>query len=261
MATSQQLVDGWQTATEQIRKRVLAYVLAVWGNSPSYRDEDVSRLIARILPVVQSGQLQVAQLTDAYIGRMAALAGVTWASGVARAEIIDYRGIPPVEVYRRPATTIYTALSKGVSYLDAVARSEARLGSLVATDLQQAKNRQATASIGRSGFSLFRRVLTGAENCGLCAIASTNTYSRGDLMPIHPDCDCGVEPIVRRAASSVPASVLTQTRGIISNRSGSTAEGPLSSFRDLITVNTHGELGPTLGWASDHFTSAADLGL
>jgi hypothetical protein len=39
----------------------------------------------------------------------------------------------------------------------------------------------------------------------------------------------------------------------------SSAGKPLSDYTDLVVVNEHGELGPTLAWRSDKFTSAADI--
>lgn len=195
---SDALLVGYQSAAQLIRSRVLKYVAAVWGGSPGFRDAEVDRIVSRILPVVQAGQIQLANLTDAYIGRTSVLAGVTWTPGVATKELLAYRGVDPQVVYRRPSVTVYTALAGGKSYNDAVKQGSARMMSIIATDLQQAKNRQATASIGRSGFEWFRRVLTGRENCALCAIASTQRYTRGDLMPIHPGCvpgDSAVSPV------------------------------------------------------------------
>lgn len=40
----------------------------------------------------------------------------------------------------------------------------------------------------------YRRVLTG-RSCVFCAAAATKVYRRGDLMPLHAHCDCGVAPI------------------------------------------------------------------
>lgn len=40
----------------------------------------------------------------------------------------------------------------------------------------------------------YRRVLTG-RSCVFCAAAATKVYRRGDLMPLHAHCDCGVAPV------------------------------------------------------------------
>jgi hypothetical protein len=129
---------------------------------------------------------------------------------------------------------LYTALAAGATYAAAVDAGTNRLRSIVSTDLQQARNRQASSSVRSSGFRYYQRVLTGKEDCELCELASTHRYSRDDLMPIHPGCDCGVEPLIEFDARPVPIA-------------------------ETVVVNMHGELGPTLGWASDNFTSAADI--
>ena len=261
MATPDQLIAAHQSATAQVRARVLAYISAVWSNSPAFRDTDVERIVARIVPVVQAGMLQIATLTNAYIGQQAVLAGVTWTSGVDRA-IVNYRGAPPEVVYARPAKTVYKALSEGASYTDAVAQGLARLVSITSTDMQSAKTRQAQASIGGSGFKYFRRVLTGAENCALCAIASTQRYNRGDLMPIHPACDCGVAPL---ATSKDPGQVIdAATLELIHNEVEQVTgtvdrSGRAPDYRQLVVSNMHGELGPTLGWRDHKFTGPAQL--
>lgn len=269
-----QVVAGYQAATTAIRDRVLAYTAAVWSGSPSFRDADVDRIVARIVPVIRAGQLQVANLTDAYIGRMAVLSGVAWSPGV-DASLTGFRGVPADVVYRRPAVQTYTALSEGKTFADAVEQGAARLQSIVATDIQQVKNRQAQRSVGGSGFTFFRRELTGRENCALCVIASTQRYHRGDLLPIHPACDCDVVPYQagRDPGQVIDPDLLESTHDEIAARLGRSELGardlgldkadaagrPLSDYTDLIVSRDHGELGPTLTWRSDHFTSADDI--
>lgn len=272
--TPDRLVDAYQSATNEVRNRVVAYVSALWSGSSGFRDADVERLIAKLVPVVQAGQVQVAQLTDAYIGRQAVLAGVVHHSGVDREAILGYRGTPVETVYRRPAVATYTALAGGASYPDAVKLGLERLITIAGTDLQQAKNRQSAASIESSGFAGYRRVLTGRENCAFCAIASTQRYHKKDLMPIHPGCDCGVKPFNGNPdVQVIEPEFLEQIHATIDAKLNGTDRGarelglgkvsssgqPLSDFTDLIIVNDHGELGPTLAWRSDKFTSASDI--
>lgn len=269
----EQIVSGYLAATRSIRDRVLKYTSTVWKTSPAFRDVDIDRIVARIVPVVQAGQMQVAQLTDAYIGRMSVLAGATWTSGFDKS-LVDYRGVPAGEVYRRPAKTVYTKLSEGVPFDAALAAGTARLTSIVATDIQQVKNRQAQRSVGQSGFDAFRRVLTGSENCALCTIASTQRYHKNDLLPIHPGCDCGVEPYIGSPSTQViDPDLLELTHSEIDLKLSGTDRGardlglgktsssgqPLSDFTDLIVSREHGELGPTLVWRSDHFTGPEQI--
>lgn len=199
-----------------------------------YRDADVDRLVRLVTPVVVAGQLRSASLTVAYLQALANEAGVAPPAAV-DASVTAYRAVPAAVVYRRPAVTLYTALSNGVSFTDAKAQGLTRLVSLASTDIQQARNRQAAASIGGSGFSSFRRVLSGTENCELCATAASHRYNRGDLMPIHPGCDCGVTPDGFGQASE-----------------------PDEAARETV-VHEHGEYGPTLAWAGEHFTGPDDF--
>lgn len=274
-ATLDQLTAAHQTTTKQIRDRTLAVTAARWDASQAYRDADIDRLIAQILPQVQAGQIATATLTNAYIGQAALAAGTTAGATVDRDMILGYRGVSSADVYRRGAVTLYTALSNGSPLDMAISYGLDRMLSIVATELQQAKNRQAQRALEQSGFYGYRRVLSGLENCALCAIASTQRYSKSELMPIHPGCDCGVQP-VREAdgpGTILDPDVLERTHALIDRKLGGTDRGardlgiektssagkPLSDFTDLVVVNDHGELGPTLAWRSDKFTSAADI--
>jgi hypothetical protein len=245
-----------------IRARVLAYAEFLWTNSPSLRDADVDRLVARIVPVVRSGQLQVAQLTDAYIGQMSLAAGISFTAGVDRA-LVNYRGVPSEVVYKRPAVTAYTKLAEGSTFAVAKKAGFERLSSIVGTDIQQTRNRQAQQSMGRSGFRFFRRELSGSENCALCSIASTQRYTRGDLMPIHPGCDCGVVGINSRRdpGQIIDGERLETVHASVERFVGqSDRGGRATDYRKLVVSREHGELGPTLSWLDDNFTGPNDLG-
>lgn len=261
---------GYQSAVELVRSQVRDRVLFVWRALPAYRDADVDAFVERIVPLVQGGQLHVANLTAAY-----------FESGAAdQSLILDGRGVPAVEVYRRPAVEVYTALSEGVSYPDAVERGAVRLADLVLTDMQMAKVRQADVSLQARGATYFRRVLTGLENCALCVVASTQRYRVGALSPIHPGCDCGVEEIpsgwsaddvviAPELLERTYAEIATRLDGVADNVTRdamdlelgkTTARGRrVSDFTDLIVTREHGEYGPTLAWRDHKFTSAEHI--
>lgn len=266
------LTPAYLATTAQVRNRVMNYSSNVWIASPAYRDADVDRMVGRIRPVAQAGQLQVAYLTNAYVGQYATATKTPWQPvAVDRDAIINYRRVDPDIVYRRPAVQTYTALANGVDYEAAIAQGLTRLLTIVATDLEQSANRQAKAALEQTGFEYYERVLTGAENCAFCVIASTQRYHKSQLMPLHPGCDCKVRGLT---AGSDPGLVLDTdlldaTHKAITAKFGGTDHGardlgegnPLSDFMDLVVTHEHGELGPTLAWRGDHFTSAADLGL
>lgn len=261
---------SYQAAVEQVRSRLLAIVGARWASLGSYRDADIDRLARLVVPLVRAGQVQVANLTAAYFRQVGATAGVDVSV------ITGGRGVPAAEVYRRPAVTTYTALSEGKSVSAAIALGGERLASLVSTDLQLAKTHQAERSLRSSGVTAYRRVLTGRENCALCVIASTQRYWVGDLMPIHPGCDCGVDTIPRGWGPDrqvIDQDLLDLTHDAIAARLGSSEFGardlgldktassgrPISDYTDLIITREHGEYGPTLAWRDHHFTSESQI--
>ncbi len=139
----------------------------------------------------------------------------------------------------------------------------------MSTDIQQTRNRQARAAYTESSFEYTIRQLSGAENCALCVIASTQRYLAKDLQPMHPGCDCGQRGI---RASQDPGQIidpdlLELTHAAVEAKLGATdrsarlltGENPISDFLDLIVTREHGELGPTLTWRADRFTGPNDL--
>lgn len=250
----------------QVRQRVEQYVVASWNGLGSWRDADIARLVDRVVPVVLAGQRTVANLTDAY------LASVTNAE---RAAIVDLeaglRGVDPAEVYQRPAVAMRTELKNGASMTDALKVGATRIASLAMTDLQMAQRAQARATIAGSSVEQYRRVLTGRENCALCVVASTQRYHKADLLPIHPGCDCGIEPFVTNTpkVQVIDRGLLEATHKAIDARLGGYDRGArdlgrgkvvqrngidqFADYTDLLIVHEHGEYGPTLAWRGEHF--------
>lgn len=248
-------IVGYQQAVRLVRKSVLAYADAAWRAQGSYRDADIDQLVKKLVPRVQSGQVKVAQLTSSYLAAAQGMKSVT----VDRAAVTGGRGVPADDVYRRPGTTVYTELANGTAYPDAVAAGGARLASLVSTDLQMAKVRQADQSL-RSPY--FARVLTGEENCALCVIASTQRYTRGNLMPIHPGCDCNIRELSasESVAQVIDPDLLEETHSQVEELTGIADRGGRApDYRDLIVTHEHGEYGPTLAWRGQKFTGPADI--
>ena len=275
--TADTLTAGYMRQNAVIRSGTLAYAAAVWDGSRELRDEDVDRMIGRITPTVQGGQMRAATLANAFVQRLAAIEGqpVGAMPVVDRDSVLGYRGVPTAEVYRRPAITAYSSLASGASFDAARSAGRARLLSIVSSDMQQARNRQSRDAYAATGFEYTVRVLSGNENCALCVIAATQRYRAGELQPLHPGCDCG-ERGVRAAYDPgvvIDRDIVEETHSAIWEQLGrfdrsavdidrgkTDAKGRrISDFTDLIVTREHGELGPTLTWRQDRFTGPDDL--
>lgn len=249
------LAEAYDSQVHAIRQQITAFGQAYWDSLPHYRASAVEDMIEAITPRVTAGQLRIADLTRAYLAQCARELG--WKvvlPPIDQGEIRGARGVDPRVVYRRPAVDVYTALAAGKSLPQAAAEGRLRLTQLIGGDMQLAKvhaSRQSMKGYPAEG-QFYRRVLTGRENCALCVVASTQRYYRDDLMPIHPGCDCGVQPLPPGLAVNqvIDEDLLEQVHQITANRLGVSDRGGRNpDYRKLLTVSEHGEYGPTLSWA------------
>lgn len=249
------LTEAYDSQVHAIRQQITAFGQAYWDSLPHYRASAVEDMIQAITPRVTAGQLRIADLTRAYLAQCARELG--WKvvlPPIDQDEIIGARGVDPRIVYRRPAVDVYTALAAGKPLPQAADEGRLRLTQLIGGDMQLAKvhaSRQSMRGYPEEG-QFYRRVLTGRENCALCVVASTQRYYRGDLLPIHPGCDCGVQPLPPGLAVNqvIDEDLLEQVHQITADRLGvSDRGGRTPDYRKLLTVSEHGEYGPTLSWA------------
>ena len=249
------LTEAYDSQVHAIRQQITAFGQAYWDSLPHYRASAVEDMIQAITPRVAAGQLRIADLTRAYLAQCARELG--WKvvlPSIDQDEIRGARGVDPRVVYRRPAVDVYTALAAGKPLPQAAAEGRLRLTQLIGGDMQLAKvhaSRQSMRGYPEEG-QFYRRVLTGRENCALCVVASTQRYYRGDLLPIHPGCDCDVQPLPPGLAVNqvIDEDLLEQVHQITADRLGvSDRGGRTPDYRKLLTVSEHGEYGPTLSWA------------
>ena len=157
---------------------------------------------------------------------------------------------------------LYTALSEGKTMTEAVESGARRISSIASTDVQLARRNAGFSARGRnSGIVGYARTLTGAENCALCFVASTQRYTRGELMPIHPGCDCGEMPIY---GNQDPGQVIDEirldaTHQAVQERFGVSDPGAREIDYRKIAIREHGELGPVLTVADQGFTGPNDF--
>lgn len=249
------LTEAYDSQVHAIRQQITAFGQAYWDSLPHYRASAVEDMIQAITPRVTAGQLRIADLTRAYLAQCARELG--WKvvlPPIDQDEIRSARGVDPRIVYHRPAVDVYTALAAGKPLPQAAAEGRLRLTQLIGGDMQLAKvhaSRQSMRGYPAEG-QFYRRVLTGRENCALCVVASTQRYYRGDLLPIHPGCDCDVQPLPPGLAVNqvIDEDLLEQVHQITADRLGvSDRGGRTPDYRKLLTVSEHGEYGPTLSWA------------
>lgn len=256
MANLSDLRSAYTRLTATTRDQLVMTGTGLWDSLPGYRDRDVAVFVGAMVPRVRAAQVRVAQLTAALLREQGGTATID------RAALAQLRSVPVDEEYRRPAVQVYTALSQQKPFDAAVAEGRDRLVSLLTTDVQLAKTHQARASLAASGYRYYRRVLTGMENCALCQIASTQRYHVGDLMPIHPGCDCGIEAVDADwdPGQVLDSALLEDTHLRVQEFTGFQDRGGRDpDYRELIVTHEHGDIGPVLAWRSDQFTGPADI--
>lgn len=262
--TAAQVSAGYNARVAGIRAALLAVLVGLWKALPDYRGPAAAKFIAQTAPLIAGAQLQVAQLTAAYLAAVTGgqLGRTVPAVPVRPADVANLRGVAPSVLYQRPFTQVYTELSRGVPIDTAVDRGRIRLVDLATTDVQLAKTHTARRALAAEpAIAGYRRVLVGEENCGLCVVASTQLYHREELLPIHPGCDCSVEPVHGEHTGQVlDKDVLAAAHAAIAERFGKfDAGGRAPDYRKVILVRQHGEIGPVLTVKGQEFTGPGDL--
>lgn len=208
--------------------------------------------------IIQAAQQVVGSLTTAYMGRRLHIAPPP-----VDPSITQRSGITKADEYQRPYWTTAKAVRDGIPPEQAALRGARRLRTLAAVDVQMAKIRQAQIVLRAAGRKTYRRVTTSDNPCSLCEIASTQIYLTDDLMPIHSSCMCDIEEDdtggdqekADADFNGVGDNDLQQKKIGELNESNA----PASDYRDLIAVRDHGEIGPMLTWADQHFQGPQDL--
>lgn len=270
--TPQQIVRAYQREYGRLRGTVAAQLAALWTTIGGVTDRDAERFIAAAVPAVHGAQIAIARLVAGYfatIGRE--IVGIAQPVSISPSAVTTtaLRGVDTADVYQRPVITARTALSEQRPYDEALTLAGQRLNQLISADLALAQRQATVLSVNHDrrivGYS---RVLTG-KSCALCATASSQRYHRGDLMPIHAHCDCGVAPIYGTAD---PGRVINQQL-VDDLKTAARESGDVEYWRQRrVTVEadgtvtlprpqirTHGELGPVLTEADHDFTGTDDL--
>jgi len=284
MATQRQLLDGYNSLSSKLVRGAGDRASAIFTSLGSWRDSDYADFVDVLDPIMTGAKIQAARLQVAFYSEMAKISGQSFESFSVTAKTLTTsalrNGADTAEVYRRPFLSLYGALSNGSGLTQAISEGARRVSSIASTDMQLSRRAAGSQARERNGgITYYLRTLTGNENCAMCTIASTQRYRRGELMPIHPGCDCGEMPVF---ADQDPGQVIDQLRldstydsieqqlrispdfsardaglsKIINTPDGSQR---LADYTEILVTRNHGEYGPTLSWRDQNFRGPGDL--
>lgn len=257
-----QLVDAHANARDRLDKQALAAVRSALATFTGwYSDAAVRDMAAGVVKQIEATQRATANLTNAYLTRVAQ--GVVGKAVRPVPLVVPgtlREGIEHVAVYERLGAAYRFAASQGASPAEALATTLARGVAMGQMDNLLAFRGQTRSFVESSGrISGYRRVirpeLSRSGTCGLCAVASDQVYHSNELMPIHEHCHCNVLPI---AGSKDPGRGLNEDEfKTLYGAAGSTEGRELAKVK--IEVHQHGELGPVLRLAGQHFRGPAEV--
>lgn len=223
--------DAQIAAQARLREIVVQAVRNAWTALDRYDAPDVPVFLASVVPLILAAQRQSVSLSDAYI------AGVLGRSplGIDPLPVIArLRGpVSPQIVYRRPFVTVWSGLSDGKPYEDAVRAGLARAEASAALDVQLAHFAGLQAVQDQDPRVRGWRRVADPGACEWCRMIDGAKVKRADASPLHSRCGCALFPLTDSfAPDPVPAGL----------------------------VHDHGEYGPTLGNPEhDHLTPAEAL--
>lgn len=262
------LDQRYGSAVRSIWASVLGKTSRSFSGLGSWRDADAAKFRRQTLPIILAGERQIASLTASYLEQLyrevdAKAPRISLDLDAVTGQAL--RGVDPAEVYDRPFTEVYTALSKGESLDVAVGRGSHRLETIAKTDLQLAKThtvREVAAEMPKFKYTV--RVLRGEFDCALCMIAATQRYHKEDLAPIHPGCDCDVKTVTADydPGQIIDEEFLNDVHDAVEAAIGQFDRGGRAvDYRKIIVSREHGEIGPVLGYRGQRFTGPDDIHL
>lgn len=254
---------AYQAQVKEIRRRVTEVATSQFL-AGQYRDADLERFVKAIVPIALQARRQTSILTDAWLAQKLAAALGTKAKPRGPIDTDSLRGVDPTEVYARPFVTVRTKLSESKTFDAAVSAGAERLKDIIAADMQLAKTHTTREVFTNTdAVQAYERTLTGSTNCALCWVASTQRYYKEDLMPIHPGCDCGVEPIIDTGEKVIYPDRLQAAHEAVDQRFGTSDvsgrtitdinDPKFKDYSKALIVHEHGELGPVLAVRGQHF--------
>jgi hypothetical protein len=246
------LVDMQSAQREALAGRILALIEQEWSSLGTWDARDVDRFLTRVLPIVSGGQKMTARIVDVHISQiLSEMTGDTIPTvGLSGTDLENLRGVPAGEVYRRPFVEVWSALKNGELFADAIEVGRSRLNEIADDDMSLAYRHANRLTLERqprvTGYRrIVRPELSKGGTCPLCHLAAENRYHKSELLPIHTHCRCAVMPI---AGKSDPGARLNEAD-----------LGQMEKPNETPVIRHHGELGPILQIAGQHFTTEAQV--
>lgn len=245
--------------------RLVMTLTRMFNGLGSWHKPDAQRFAMAAVPMVEGAQSALANLTSNYVASVAseALRRPVAPPPIPLTARARLRLVDPGEVYQRPFVEAYTALKDGQQLDQALGKARVRLREVAEGDMQLTYAHASRAAMEglpeRQRPTGWRRVLVGSENCAMCVLASTQRYHRENLNPIHPHCDCTVEPIYGPLGHDrvIEPQLLEQVHAAVLDLTGVVDRGGRAvDYRHIMTqiTHTHGELGAMLARPGDRFT-------
>ncbi|WP_300680745.1 hypothetical protein [Nocardioides sp.] len=253
-----------QAASDSVAARAGALATAAWAQFDAwYDDAAVATTAAVVAATSADAQGIVSSHASEVVGQIISALTGRRRIVVPRISTPTIRGgADPVVVHSRPAQVYRDTFATTGDEAAARAAAFARELELIETDIMLAVREAERDSYEAVGVTHYRRVihpeLSKSGTCGLCIAAADQIYSTRDLLPIHPpSCRCKTLPILdgKDPAAELNTSDLYK---LAKQQAGGKADRySLSKVR--YQVREHGEYGPTLTVAGQHFTGPQQI--
>jgi len=267
VAALDEITAGYQALSANYVDEAGAIASNTFRNLGKWRDEDIATFVEQVSVPLQGIKRNAASGAIAYHEQIARISKKAFkAPSVADLDLSMSalrNGANVNQVYGRPFVQMRMALAKGESFTDALALGSRTADSFARTEVQLSR-RQASLFARKANDNIvgFLRTLSGSENCALCYVASTQRYRKGDLLPIHPACDCGEMPIYGDSdpGQVIDRQLLDKSHEAVGQRFGIDLGGRDPDYRKIM-IRDHGEMGPMLTVKGQKFTGPNSLDL
>ena len=245
-----------QTQVLTLRDRSVRTLAATWSRvmtNPS--DFAAAQWVQVAGPLLQAAQQTAAGLALSYIGTYVAVATgqPTPASTLTAADFLNPRGVPLGELLMRPVIEMRSKLANGATMLEATAAGGARAAQIGATDPMLSYRAASSEAMQQNPRVVGYRRVPDARACKFCLLVSTQRYTDGDLMPLHPHCGCTVAPIV---GSKDPGRVLD--KALLDRLKGEGVIDDINRQRQAQGSREAQKVADGYQAKADHWTAEAD---